>query len=212
MSTAEKAAARAGQRRGVYTKTPQRRREIVEAAAAVFAARGYSGGSLRQVARDIDVSVTSVMHHFPSKELLLEAVLDHADIEAGRAIDLDPSRDGLRGTVVRVAEHGRQHPHLLRLLAVLSSEASAPDHPAHHWFVERYRRVEAAVAEWAVLDPSLDLGSESPVAPILARRVVAVWDGLQLQWLLRPDFDMVEELGACIGALTAGVASAGSPR
>src|SRR6476469_7599639 len=119
MSTADESPSPAGQRRGVYAKTPQRRREIIEAAAAVFAASGYSGGSLRQVAKDVDVSVTSVMHHFPSKELLLEAVLDHAESEAGRVLDLDPSRDGLRGTVVRVAENGRRHPPLLRLLAVL---------------------------------------------------------------------------------------------
>ena len=211
MSATGESPPRAGQRRGVYTKTPQRRREIVQAAAAVFAASGYSGGSLRQVAKDIDVSVTSVMHHFPSKELLLQAVLDHADAEAGRIVDVDPARDGFAATVVRFAEDGRRHPHLLRLLAVLSSEASAPDHPAHGWFVERYRRVEDAVAQWAALDPRLDLTSGSDAARVLARRVVAVWDGLQLQWLLTPDFDLVDELGATVEALVAG-SLRGDPR
>lgn len=173
----------------------------MEAAAAEFAARGYTGGSLRQIAKDIDVSVTSVMHHFPSKELLLEAVLEHADFEAVQAIDLNAARDGLRGTIVRLAETGQEHPNLLRLLAVLSSEASAVEHPAHEWFVERYRRVEEAIAGWAVADPDLDVGAEA--ARVLARRIIALWDGLQLQWLLRGDFDLVVELGAAVGALAA---------
>ncbi|GHH76249.1 TetR/AcrR family transcriptional regulator [Promicromonospora soli] len=190
---------RAARPRGVYAKTPQRQREIVEAAAAVFAARGYSGGSLRQVAKDIGVSVTSVMHHFSSKELLLEAVLEHADSEAIREIDLDPARDGLRVTIVRLAETGQEHPNLLRLLAVLSSEASAVEHPAHEWFVERYQRVVEGMAGWIDADPTLDLAPDN--ARVLARRIVALWDGLQLQWLLRPDFDLVAELDAAVAAL-----------
>jgi AcrR family transcriptional regulator len=185
--------------RGMYAKTPQRQREIVEAAAAVFAARGYSGGSLRQVAKDIGVSVTSVMHHFSSKELLLEAVLEHADSEAIREIDLDPARDGLRVTIVRLAETGQEHPNLLRLLAVLSSEASAAEHPAHEWFVQRYQRVVGGMVDWIDADRTLDLAPAT--ARVLARRIIALWDGLQLQWLLRSDFDLVAELDAGVAAL-----------
>src|SRR5215217_813050 len=150
-----------GSRRGVYAKTPQRRREIVEAAAAVFSAHGYSGGSLRQIAKDIGVSVTSVMHHFPSKELLLEAV-----------------RDGLRGTIERLVENGREHPHLLRLLAVLSAEASAAEHPAHAWFVTRYQRVADAIVGWAGADPDLALEPGSAEVRAAARQIAALWDGL----------------------------------
>jgi len=194
----EVGAAQSG-RRGVYAKTPGRRLEIVEAAAAVFAARGYAGGSLRQVAKDIGVSVTSVMHHFPSKEILLEAVLDHADTEAVRAADLDASRDGLRGTIGRLVRDGQSHPNLLRLLAILSSEASAPEHPAHSWFVQRYERVESSVGDWIAADPDLDVPPADQRA--LARRVVGLWDGLQLQWLLRGGFDLAGELDAGVAAL-----------
>lgn len=185
--------------RGAYAKTAQRRVEIIEAATAVFAAHGYSGGSLRQVAKDIDISVTSIMHHFSTKELLLEAVLEHADEEAIQEIDLDAGRDGLRSTVVQLAVTGQAHPHLLRLLTVLSAEASDEGHPAHGWIVARYRRVEEAIAGWAMDDPAIVVDASEGHA--LARRVVAVWDGLQLRWLLRRDFDLVDELGAAIDAM-----------
>jgi AcrR family transcriptional regulator len=194
---------RDGSRRGVYAKTPQRRREIVEAAAAVFSAHGYSGGSLRQIAKDIGVSVTSVMHHFPSKELLLEAVLEYADSQAVQALDLDAARDGLRGTIARLVENGREHPHLLRLLAVLSAEASAAEHPAHAWFVERYQRVEDAIMEWASADPDLAVEPGSLEVRAAARRIAALWDGLQLQWLIRGDFDLAGELSEGVEALAA---------
>lgn len=205
--TATEATASERGRRGTYAKTPRRQREIVEAATAVFASRGYSGGSLRQVAKDIGVSVTSVMHHFPSKESLLEAVLEHADTEAIRSIALDASRDGLRGTIVLLAETGQEHPHLLRLLTVLSSEASAPEHPAHDWLVARYRRVEDEVTRWIGEDGALALSPSD--ARSLARRVIALWDGLQLRWLLRSDFDLVQELGDAVDSL---LAVATSPR
>jgi len=190
---------RKGRPRGTYANTPHRRREIVVSATEVFAAHGYSGGSLRQVAKDIGVSVTSVTHHFPTKESLLEAVLEQADLDAAHSIDLDAARDGLRGTVVRLAETGQDHPHLLRLLTVLSAEATAPDHPAHDWLIARYERVEDEVTRWAIADPALAL--DSIHARSLARRIVAVWDGLQLRWLLHSDFDLVNELSDALAAM-----------
>ena len=75
-------ATRSGAKRGPYAKTARRRAEIVEAATSVFAARGYHGGSLRDIARQIDLSFTSLVHHFPSKSDLLEAVLESADSTA----------------------------------------------------------------------------------------------------------------------------------
>ncbi|MGV9381299.1 TetR/AcrR family transcriptional regulator [Nonomuraea sp. NPDC003707] len=40
---------------------------------------GYRGGSLREIAKQLDLSLTSVVHHFPSKSALLVAVLENAD-------------------------------------------------------------------------------------------------------------------------------------
>ena len=53
--------------RGPYAKSEQRRREIVEAATSVFATRGYHGGSLRDIARELDLSLTSIVHHYNTK-------------------------------------------------------------------------------------------------------------------------------------------------
>jgi AcrR family transcriptional regulator len=33
----------------------------------VFATRGYHGGSLRDIARELDLSLTSIVHHYNTK-------------------------------------------------------------------------------------------------------------------------------------------------
>ncbi|WP_352718762.1 helix-turn-helix domain-containing protein [Mesorhizobium sp. M0306] len=64
---------------GPYAKSAQRSIDILDAAATVFATHGYRGGSLRDIAREPDLSLTSIVHHFGTKFELLEAVLERAD-------------------------------------------------------------------------------------------------------------------------------------
>src|SRR6478609_1935597 len=64
----------------------QKRRQIVAAAAAVFAELGYSGGSIRTIAERVGTSPATLLQHFGSKEGLLSAVLEEWDrqtVEAG---------------------------------------------------------------------------------------------------------------------------------
>ena len=49
-------------KRGPYAKSAQRRRQIIEAAFDVFAARGYQGGSLQEVADRVGLGHTSILH------------------------------------------------------------------------------------------------------------------------------------------------------
>ena len=46
-------------KRGPYAKSAQRRRQIIEAAFDVFAARGYQGGSLQEVADRVGLGHTA---------------------------------------------------------------------------------------------------------------------------------------------------------
>lgn len=57
----------------------QRKRagEIVDAAARVFAERGYHGTSTRDIADALGLRQASVYYYFPSKEAALESVCEH---------------------------------------------------------------------------------------------------------------------------------------
>jgi AcrR family transcriptional regulator len=53
------------------------RERIVAAAAGLFAERGARATSMTEVARSADVSTATVTNHFPTPDLLIEAVVAH---------------------------------------------------------------------------------------------------------------------------------------
>src|SRR5689334_1237043 len=55
---------------------PDVRAEIVRAATRLFAAHGFDGTALQDVADAVGVTKPAVLHHFPSKEHIRQAVLD----------------------------------------------------------------------------------------------------------------------------------------
>lgn len=188
-------------KRGPYAKSAQRRADIVAAATEVFATRGYHGGSLRDIARQLDMSLTSVVHHFPSKTALLLAVLDSAEHTVDDWLPDVLRQQGVRAAVLQVVEWNLDRVELIRLLTIVSGEASAPDHPAHEWFAHRYSTLVDRMA--AAIRIDIDAGRASAIAGPrgAARAIIAAWDGLQLQWLLDESVDIRSDLTLVLDAL-----------
>src|SRR5437762_2261261 len=61
-------------RRRVTKPAAERRREIIEAAAALFVERGYLETTVQDIAAAADVATGSVYIHFASKQALLHAI------------------------------------------------------------------------------------------------------------------------------------------
>jgi AcrR family transcriptional regulator len=186
-----------GKSRGTYAKTAGRRRDILEAGIEVFANHGFRNGSLREIAERVGMSQTGLLHHFANKNELLAGVLELRDDRSLALVGLDetPGIETIRG-MARVAEYNAiEAPGLVELHCVLSAEATAPEHPAHQYFFNRYKFVVDLLGEAFTnarnagqLIDGVDPGSA-------ARSLVALSDGLQVQWLLDPDsLDMAEEL------------------
>jgi len=184
----------AGQR-GTYAKGQVRRDQIIEGAIELFSRIGYRNASILDIATHVGISRTGLLHHFPSKEALLKAILakrDREDIERfGRSEE--PLND--LQNLVELVRHNASIPELVGLFAVLSAEAADPAHPAHDYFIERYDRARAAIrtalghaSDAQLLKRGVDIEHES-------RALVALLDGLQIQWLLAPtEVDMAREL------------------
>jgi AcrR family transcriptional regulator len=66
------------------TSTPAR---ILDAALASFSTRGYEATSLDALAAGLEVRKQTILYWFPSKEVLLDAVIDRSAIELSRALE-----------------------------------------------------------------------------------------------------------------------------
>jgi len=189
--------------RGEYAKTADRRTEILDSAIKVFSEAGFHGGSLREISERVGMSQPGLLHHFANKELLLEAVLTYRDDQAMKRIGPDlPTGAALLDALVALTAYNATTPGLVALYAVLSGEATATDHPGHGYFRQRYAWVRALVEEAVVEGKATgDLRRELDATEV-ARTMIALLDGLQIQWLYEDSgFDMTIPLTAYVNSL-----------
>jgi AcrR family transcriptional regulator len=171
---------------GGYLKGRIRREDIITTAVAVFAEAGYHGSSLREIARRAGITHAGLLYYFPTKEALLAAVLERRDAEDEREhLAVPPGLDALRHLLV-LAAHNVRHPGIVDVYARLAPEAVAADHPAHEYFEKHYRLARRyAVDSFKVLAERGELrdGVDPEQAGL---NLVALMDGLQVQWLSNP--------------------------
>ncbi|ROQ66430.1 TetR family transcriptional regulator [Streptomyces sp. 840.1] len=167
-------------KRGPYEKGEAKRSEILHAALEIFAAEGYRGTSLRKVAARCNLSLPGLMHYFDSKEDLLTQVLRVRD-ETARERQRERAGPEAYREIIR---EGASTPGLVELFVSMSAAASDPEHPAHAHFAARYPTLRERVAEY--LQQRMDEGEMRTDIPPerLAVLLIAVADGIQLQWLI----------------------------
>lgn len=177
--------------RGPYRTGIEKRKRIVENAVRVFGDHGYRGGSLRMIASAVGAPASQIIALFGSKDGLLTAVLDRWDNQQVDEVTLH-GLDYVNTLRERIA-YSYSNPQWIELLLTLGSEATAADHPAHTYFVDRYERIaDRLQAEILEAARTGDIARVEPsMARVEAQKLSAMMDGLQLQWLLNRQFDMV---------------------
>lgn len=183
-----------------------RRAEILDAAEQLFSAEGYRGVSMSMIAREAGISQTGLVHHFPTKDDLLGAVLDRRDERDTEQINLTDSRHGwdLVHALTDLVRHNETQPTMVRLYASVAGEAVTEGHPASAW-LRRHHLVTRTAIENAVQQAVND-GDLRPEAPAtsIARLLIAAMDGLQLQWLSDADYAaMADDFATLADALYA---------
>lgn len=177
-----------GSSTGTRPETEQKRIDILRAAIETFGAKGSTNGTLADIADQVGMTHAGVLHHFGSKNNLLLEVLEFRDRDdvAHLADQHIPGGPALFAHLVGTAQRNAQRPGIVQVFTVLSAESVTEGHPATAYFQERYRNLRAEIdaafralcAQEGVTDPdSIDRAAAS---------ILAVMDGLQLQWLLDP--------------------------
>ncbi|MCD1571478.1 TetR/AcrR family transcriptional regulator [Agromyces mediolanus] len=175
--------------RGSYAKGQAKRQEIVDAALVVFGRSGYHSGSLREIAKRVNLTPAGLMHHFSGKEELFTEVLRQRDAHVQAAAG-DVSESTLLEQVRKVVAYNQTTRGLTSLYTVISAEATDSEHPAHEEFARRYAESEASSSQ-VLADAQRDGLIRADIDPTSAARLIsAVMDGLQQQWLLDDSVDM----------------------
>ncbi|WP_222843178.1 TetR/AcrR family transcriptional regulator [Demequina mangrovi] len=177
--------------RGAETRTL-----ILDTALEAFAEAGFRGTSVREIAARCGLTHPALLYHFPTKADLLMAVLSRRDQADGGDGFGDLGAHAMLEHLVATARLNATQRGVVELYATLSAEATGRDHPAHEYFRRRYASLVADLTRgFAELAAGGQLAARTDPS-VAARQLVALMDGLQVQWLLDPEVDMAGLLEA----------------
>ncbi|MET8978053.1 helix-turn-helix domain-containing protein [Streptomyces sp. NPDC004539] len=174
--------------RGPYRKSAERREQILQAAYEAIDEHGERA-SLQDIADRVGVTQPALTYYFPTRDDLLLAVLERRDV-VGKTSAGPPEGGSMVDGMVGSARHTTEHPGLAKLYVTLSAAATDPDSPAHAYFRDRYRTLATEVTQdFEHQQDTGDLRTDENAAH-LARALLAVLDGLQIQWMHDPTVDI----------------------
>jgi AcrR family transcriptional regulator len=138
------------------TAAPRRvvdlREVVLDCALRRFSAQGYSGTTMRDIARDVDCSTSTIYQHFASKYHILVTIIDDVMTELEAAVTTaldegarDPAPQQLHQAVrAHILVHTAK---LQRESLIAASEMRSLDGPELITYIERRDRYEAIFRE-----------------------------------------------------------------
>jgi AcrR family transcriptional regulator len=173
----------------LLAKGEDRRQRILAVAERMLARNGWRTTSLAQIAKEAGVTPAGLLHHFESKEQLLNAVLDARDADD----DAHADRSGdLIIELMKVPERFERAPELVGTFTVLLVENIAPDAPLHDRMHQRCRAAVDIIA--GIIERGQSDGRYRPDlhAAGKAVEILAFINGMETLWLLDPSIPLAE--------------------
>jgi AcrR family transcriptional regulator len=189
-----------------YTRlhVDERRRQLLDAGADLFARHSYDELSMAKIARAVGISKALLYHYFPSKQAYFQATLEQAAAELAETVQPNPelppieqlmgSLEAYLGWIERNAD---------AYAKLITSVGAVPE---VRELVERVRRETA--------DRILEGIAPGGAAPPL-RAAVRGWmwfmDGAILDWIEHRDIERERLQGLLLGTLLGAVTASGEP-
>jgi AcrR family transcriptional regulator len=170
-------------------------KKILMAATELFARQGYHKTTITDIAQAVTLTSGAVFHHFPSKEALLEAVVDRL----ARGIDiysdhLNRAEKGslavAQGVVDIMCEHFRRQPEATICLAALATEFAGSRNPMENRLKEVYEDFIEAFSRILENHPKV---TDSRAA---ATALIGAVQGIAVQGLLQAPERSIDELAS----------------
>ncbi|MFB4420812.1 TetR/AcrR family transcriptional regulator [Streptomyces sp. QL37] len=175
--------------RGPYRKSAERREQILQAAYEAIDEHGERA-SLQDIADRVGVTQPALTYYFPTRDDLLLAVLERRDAMGKATAAAVSTEHTMIDGMVASARHTTDHPGLAKLYVTLSAAATDPASPAYDHFRNRYRTLADEVTRDFATQQRLGEMRDDAPAEHLARALLAVLDGLQIQWMHDPTVDI----------------------
>ncbi|MCP5100482.1 MAG: TetR/AcrR family transcriptional regulator [Chloroflexi bacterium] len=166
-----------------------RKPEILREATRLFGEYGFRGATLSTIAEAVGLSEPGLLHYFPSKSHLLMSVLEYRDQKDGEKYNATIANDSsnLVGSLEKLVADNEEVPELIQLFTVLVGESIEKEHPAHNFFTDRYDTLRKLISHHLVNYITVKGFAVEGDIDQLASLIIAVMDGLQIQWLLNPE-------------------------
>ena len=173
----------------LLAKGEDRRQRILSVAEKLLARNGWRNTSLAQIAKEVGVTPAGLLHHFESKEQLLNAVLDARDDDD----DAHADRSGdLTDEIQRAADRFARAPELIGTFTVLLVENIEPDAPLHGRLVKRQQDARDIVAD-IIRRGQLSGRYRTDFDPATkAVEILAFVNGMETSWLLDPSLPLAD--------------------
>ncbi|MBI5419026.1 MAG: helix-turn-helix transcriptional regulator [Deltaproteobacteria bacterium] len=151
-------------------------------ATKLFARRGYHKTTVADIASAIGMTQGALFHHFPSKDALLQAVVERLarGMDSYRApLAEGGSADAVRKIVNLMVEHFNRQPEATICLAALATEFAGTDDP----ILERIRRIYDRFVDPFAIVLSTHPTVRDPRAAAIS--FIGAVQGIAIQGLLR---------------------------
>ena len=190
-----------------------RQDQILDVAFELFATHGVRATTIAAVAEQVGLSEAGLLHHFPSKDALLMAVLARADASFTDTEAWVAEPGGGLESLRRVPATARvlgERPMLARLRAIVSAESMVHNGAARVYVRERTALIRRVLTE-ALAEGVRRKELKADINPAArAAEIVAFMEGIQIEWVLDPDsIDLVEAYESYIGSLIQQIAAPG---
>ena len=181
----------------------RRREQIITAAIELFGEVGYRAAGLRDIAARAGITHPGLLYHFGSKEELLAAVLKYRDLEQEGMLSAVHGEPHLViRAIYQLVESNARQSKIVEMFTMLAAESTDSAHPAHDYFElrygmlrDRYTGLASVLADAGMLRPGI-------TPRVVATNMIALLDGLQIQWLHDPEaVDMVAQVDCFIRAI-----------
>jgi AcrR family transcriptional regulator len=180
------------------------RRVLIAAAIATFRELPFHRVTMATVAARAAVSIDEVLAHFPTWDGLLLATLDRWNLS--RMIPITPLLEThgtvwfLRGIVTATAAD----PAMSRFLLAMLNIAAVPDEPIAPMLLGRWADFHRLIQDNLAKDVELGREPSTMVPASGAEQLIAIYEGLQLQFLARPGLDLVASFDRAVTRLREG--------